>query len=130
MKNLSIQLDDLPDEILIYIFKKLYNHEVLYSLMGVNQRFNRIVHEKIFTRDLCLLEYCSYNDFSLPTNNFQGGLFTNVTEVSLYDEHPFECEFFLRIAQSLDMSNYFYLIRKFLYLIMFIFVSIINHCKE
>ncbi|CAF5070644.1 unnamed protein product, partial [Rotaria sp. Silwood1] len=34
------------------------------------------------------------------TNNFRGGLFTNVTEVSLYDERPFEDEFFLRIAQS------------------------------
>jgi len=34
------------------------------------------------------------------TNNFRGGLFTSVTEVSLYDERPFEHEFFLRIAQS------------------------------
>ncbi|CAF2122003.1 unnamed protein product [Rotaria magnacalcarata] len=34
------------------------------------------------------------------TNNFRGGLFTSVTEVSLYDERPFEDEFFLRIAQS------------------------------
>jgi hypothetical protein len=34
------------------------------------------------------------------TNNFRGGLFTNVTQVSLYDERPFEDEFFLRIAQS------------------------------
>jgi hypothetical protein len=34
------------------------------------------------------------------TNNFRGGLFTSVTEVSLYDEHPFEYEFFIRIAQS------------------------------
>jgi hypothetical protein len=34
------------------------------------------------------------------TNNFRGGLFPSVTEVSLYDERPFEHEFFLRIAQS------------------------------
>jgi hypothetical protein len=66
MEDLSIQLDDLPDEILIYIFKKLYNHEVLYSLMGVNQRLNRIVHDKMFTRDLCLLRYCSYDDSIIP----------------------------------------------------------------
>ena len=29
------------------------------------------------------------------TNNFPGGLFKYVREVSLYDEHPFEHEFFL-----------------------------------
>jgi hypothetical protein len=34
------------------------------------------------------------------TNNFLDGLFTSVTRVSLYDECPFEHEFFLRIAQS------------------------------
>ncbi|CAF3381826.1 unnamed protein product [Rotaria sp. Silwood2] len=66
MKDLFVQLNDLPDEILIYIFKKLYNGEVLYSLMGVNQRFDRIVHDKIFTRDLCLLEYCPIDDSTFP----------------------------------------------------------------
>jgi hypothetical protein len=34
------------------------------------------------------------------TNNFSGGLFKYVQEVSLFDEHPFEHEFFLRIVQS------------------------------
>jgi hypothetical protein len=34
------------------------------------------------------------------TNNFPGGLFKCVYEVSLFDERPFEHEFFLQIAQS------------------------------
>jgi hypothetical protein len=34
------------------------------------------------------------------TNNFSGGLFTSVTQVSLYDERPFEHEFFLQIQKS------------------------------
>ncbi|CAF1337291.1 unnamed protein product [Rotaria sordida] len=38
-----------------------------------------------------------YNDI---TNNFPGGLFKCVRKVSLYDECPFEYEFFLQIAQS------------------------------
>ena len=66
MEGLSIQLNDLPDEILICIFKKLYNHEVLHSLISVNQRLNRIVHDKMFTRDLCLLRHCSYDDSIFP----------------------------------------------------------------
>jgi hypothetical protein len=34
------------------------------------------------------------------TNNFPGGLFKFVHTVSIIDEHPFEHEFFIRIAQS------------------------------
>jgi hypothetical protein len=34
------------------------------------------------------------------TSNFPGGLFRYVRVVSLFDEHPFEHEFFIRIAQS------------------------------
>ncbi|CAF3947551.1 unnamed protein product [Rotaria sp. Silwood1] len=33
-------------------------------------------------------------------NNFPGGLFTCVYEVSLFDEYPFEQEFFIRIQKS------------------------------
>ncbi|CAF1468314.1 unnamed protein product [Adineta steineri] len=69
MTDLLIQLDDLPDEILTYIFKKLYNYEVLYSLMGVNQRINRITHDRIFTRHLRLLEYCRIDDSSFPLSD-------------------------------------------------------------
>ncbi|CAF4251841.1 unnamed protein product, partial [Rotaria sordida] len=34
------------------------------------------------------------------SNNFPGGLFKYVYKVSLYDEYPFEHEFFLRIEKS------------------------------
>jgi hypothetical protein len=39
------------------------------------------------------------------TNNFPGGLFKCVREVSLYDECPFKHEFFLRIAQSFPLMT-------------------------
>ncbi|CAF4492051.1 unnamed protein product [Rotaria sp. Silwood2] len=41
------------------------------------------------------------------TNNFPGGLFTCVREISLYDERPFEHEFFLRIAESFPILKIF-----------------------
>ncbi|CAF5002804.1 unnamed protein product [Rotaria sp. Silwood1] len=66
MNDLLVQLDDLPDEILMYIFKKLYNDEVLYSLMDVNQRLNRILHDRIFTRHLRLLKYCRIDNSTIP----------------------------------------------------------------
>ncbi|CAF3401033.1 unnamed protein product, partial [Rotaria sp. Silwood2] len=38
--------------------------------------------------------------YEYVTNNFPGGLYRYVRVVSLYDEYPFEHEFFIRIAQS------------------------------
>jgi hypothetical protein len=49
MEDLFIQLDDLPDEILIMILKKLENSDALYSLIGVNKRLDTIVQDSIFT---------------------------------------------------------------------------------
>ena len=39
------------------------------------------------------------------SNNFPGGLFIYVHTVSLYDEYPFEREFFLQIAQSFPLME-------------------------
>ncbi|CAF4085368.1 unnamed protein product, partial [Rotaria sordida] len=216
MLHILTELNDLPDEILMLILKKLFNTEVLYSLIDVNKRLNTIVRDPIFTShltlmrrfldnsnyplpDLILDRFCSqilpsichkikwlnlesssmkrilhatnypnlyglglydieietalsligislhnqiylqskediqhtFRDFKddqvisyvdyfqeqyglchtylypeqlkyyhTVTNNFPGGLFTCVRTISLHDEHPFEHEFFLRIAQS------------------------------
>lgn len=54
MRDLSIKLSDLPDEIIIFILKKLYDVEVLYSLIGVNKRLNTIVYDSLFTTNLTL----------------------------------------------------------------------------
>src|SRR5690349_20829140 len=55
MEYSCVQLNDLPDEILLIIFKKLANIEVLYSLIGVNKRLNKIAHDFVFTNHLALL---------------------------------------------------------------------------
>ncbi len=49
MEYCCIGMNDLPDEILLDIFKNLNNLEVLYSLTGVNKRLNKIVHDPNFT---------------------------------------------------------------------------------
>ncbi|CAF1016280.1 unnamed protein product [Rotaria sp. Silwood1] len=50
----------------------------------------------------CHIYSCPYklNGYNYITNNFPGGIFKSVREVSLFDERPFEHEFFLQIAQS------------------------------
>ena len=59
MKYSFVQLIDLPDEILLIIFKKLNNDEILYSLMNINIRLNQILHDPIFTNQISLLKYTS-----------------------------------------------------------------------
>ncbi|CAF2853826.1 unnamed protein product [Rotaria sp. Silwood2] len=59
MKHLLVELNDLPDEILMIILEKLLKVEVLYSLIGVNKRLSRIVHDPIFTNCLLLMTYSS-----------------------------------------------------------------------
>lgn len=61
MFNLCVGLDNLPDEILMIIFKKLNNLEVLYSLQGVNQRLNKIIHDRIFASHLNFFKWLSHN---------------------------------------------------------------------
>jgi hypothetical protein len=46
------------------------------------------------------------------TNNFPGGLFKYISNISLFDEHPFEHDFFLRIAQSFRVLQKLILINK------------------
>ncbi len=48
---------------------------------------------------------CQVRYYNGITNNFPGGIFQWVREVSLHDERPFEHEFFLRISQSFPFVN-------------------------
>ncbi|CAF1417505.1 unnamed protein product [Rotaria sordida] len=65
MEYSCIGLNDLPDEILMIIFKKLNNLDVLYSLQGVNQRLNQIIHDPIFTSRLTFVKWFSHNFIDL-----------------------------------------------------------------
>lgn len=55
MQHSCVQLDDLPAEMLLTIFKKLDNITLLYSLAGVNQHLNRIAYDSAFTNRLSLV---------------------------------------------------------------------------
>ncbi|CAF5073986.1 unnamed protein product, partial [Rotaria magnacalcarata] len=68
MEHSLVQLDGLPDEILMIIFKTLDNYDVLYSLINVNKRLNIFVHDSIFTSNLTLMR-CSFNDSKHPLSD-------------------------------------------------------------
>ena len=66
MKQLSIKLYDLPNEILVLILRKFHSVEVLYSLAAVNKRLNTIVHDSIFTSHLTLTYFLDGFAYRLP----------------------------------------------------------------
>ena len=53
MNRSHVNLLDLPNEILLYILKKLDNVDVLYSLFGINnERLDNIEQQEIFSNTL------------------------------------------------------------------------------
>lgn len=58
-KGSLIELNDLPDEILLMILKKLDNIPLLNSLMHVNRRLNTVVCDPIFTSHLTFMKRLS-----------------------------------------------------------------------
>ncbi len=52
--NNKINILDLPDEMLLSIFNKLNNVDILYLLVDVNQRFDRLALNSLYIHDLDL----------------------------------------------------------------------------
>lgn len=69
MKYSDAQLLDLPDEILMIIFNKLNNVEVLFSLMNVNVRLDKIVHDYTFTNQITLIEQNGATNLGSPLSD-------------------------------------------------------------
>ena len=65
MHQSNIGFLDLPNDILFIILKKLDHMDVLHSLFNVDdQRLNRIIQDKIFTRTLDFTLTTPANDIS------------------------------------------------------------------
>jgi hypothetical protein len=50
MDNSTISILDLSDEILLTIFKKLHNVDLLYSLTGINKKLDRVACDSSLTQ--------------------------------------------------------------------------------
>jgi hypothetical protein len=67
MEYSSVQLNDLPDEILFIILKNLNKLDILYPFIDVNKRLDKIVHDSIFTSSLTLFSHFLYDGiYPLP----------------------------------------------------------------
>ncbi|CAF2986737.1 unnamed protein product [Rotaria sp. Silwood2] len=92
-------------------FNSRYNQTDLPSNEDIQKTFKDFKYNKIIScvDDFQKSRYNQCHIYSYPyewkcynkiTNNFPGGLFKCVNEVSLFDERPFEHEFFLQIQKS------------------------------
>ncbi|CAF5218449.1 unnamed protein product, partial [Rotaria magnacalcarata] len=54
MNNSMIRIVDIPEEMLLAIFEKLNNIDILYSLVGVNQKLDKVACDISFTRTIDL----------------------------------------------------------------------------
>ncbi|CAF2954104.1 unnamed protein product [Rotaria sp. Silwood2] len=59
MNNSITNIVDLPDEVLLSIFKKLNNIDMLYSLVGINQKLENVACDITFTRAVDLITISS-----------------------------------------------------------------------
>ena len=55
VKNVCVRLNDLPEELLLIIFRKVNNIDLLYSIVGITSQFDRILSDSFFTNDLRLV---------------------------------------------------------------------------
>ena len=68
MKNSVVSIVDLPDEILLIILKTLDPIDALYSLVGVNEKFNKVACDIHFTRSLNLMIKSSNDENNIITD--------------------------------------------------------------
>jgi hypothetical protein len=101
---LPIQIDLSSNEAIHHTFGYFYNNEVISCV----DHFK----EKQYSQCLIYTYPYQFTFYNYLSNNFTGGLFKYVTIVSLYDERPFEHEFFLRISQSFPFVGHLSVINR------------------
>jgi hypothetical protein len=72
LNNNDINILDLPDELLQFIFNKLNTVDMLYSLVDVNQRFDRLAFDPFYIQRL---------NFSIESsNNYNSSVYTHILD--------------------------------------------------
>jgi hypothetical protein len=107
----------------IYSFTGVYNQFNFPSNEYIQQTFKDFKNEQIISSidyfqqqvcSQCHIYTCPYQsrNYDNITNNFPGGIFESVRVISLFDERPFEHEFFFRISQSFPFLERLTLINR------------------
>jgi len=87
LNNNSLNILDLPDEILFIIFQKLNMVDVLYSLVDVNQRFERLTLDSLYIRDLDITSIMAFNSLYDETSSIDTQVLSRICEKILSRIH-------------------------------------------
>ena len=95
------------------IFSRIYDYKQTDARSNeeIQRTFQIFSNQQIIScvdyfpeENFCQCHYYSYpytmTNYQNITNNFPGGFFPCVREISLFDERPFEHEFFLRLSKA------------------------------
>jgi hypothetical protein len=87
LNNNHLNILDLPDEILFIIFQKLNMVDVLYSLVDVNQRFERLTLDSLYIRDLDMTNIMAFNSLYDETSSIDTQVLSRICEKILSRIH-------------------------------------------
>jgi hypothetical protein len=87
LNNDHLNILDLPDEILIIIFKKLNTIHVLHSFVDVNQRFDRLALDSFYVRDLNMTNIMTINSVYDQTSSIDTQVLSKICEKILPHIH-------------------------------------------
>jgi hypothetical protein len=108
MHQSNVNLLDLPNEILLTIFKTLNNIDILYSLFDIdNQRLDLILQEKTFTTSLNFVFATSYGYASSIADSIIDRFCISILPKINYDikSLTLESEAVERILRAADYPN-------------------------
>jgi hypothetical protein len=90
MNNLNkneLNILDIPDEIFFIIFKKLNMVEVLYSLVDVNRRFDRLALDSLYINNLNMTDTMTVNSFYEQPCSIDAQVISKISEKILSRIH-------------------------------------------
>ncbi|CAF0883101.1 unnamed protein product [Rotaria sordida] len=106
MEYSCIGLNNLPDEILMIIFQKLNNIDILYSFHDVNERLNKIIHDRIFTSHLSFVKWSLDNFIDLFSSDIMFNRFCLQILPSIHDKIQWLDLDLSSIKHVLRVANY------------------------
>jgi hypothetical protein len=80
LNNNRLNILNIPDEIFFIIFKKLNMIDVLYSLVDVNQRFDRLALNSLYIHRLNMTDSTTINSFYDQTCSMDSQIISKMCE--------------------------------------------------
>jgi hypothetical protein len=87
LNNNRLNVLDVPNEIFFIIFKKLNMIDVLYSLVDVNRRFDRLALDSLYIHDLNMTDTMIINSFYKQPCSIDTQVISKICETILSSIH-------------------------------------------